>query len=548
MTLLRDTALLLLGLMLAGCGRPESRVEVGNQRQILHIGSGAEPQDLDPQTSKGVTEHHMIMALLEGLVTEDPVDLHPVPGVAERWEISPDGLVYTFHLRKNARWSNGEAVTSRDFLESFKRILQRSLASEYAYQHFVVKNAEAYYEGKITDFAQVGYRAPDDHTFIVTLHHATSYFLSLLNHTAWFPVHLPTVAKHGQPYERGNIWTRPENYVGNGPFALAEWKLNYVLKFRKSPTYWDASAVRLNEIHFHPIESADSEERAFRAGQLHLTEYMVPQKIATWRRDQPDCLHIHPYLSTYFYRINVTRPPLKDARIRRALGMAIDRESLVENVCKGGQLPAFNLVPPNTAGYTATNLLRVDLVEARRLLAEAGYPEGKGLPPIEILYNSVETHRAIAEAIQQMWKKNLGVEATLVNQEWKVYLDAQRNLNYQVARAAWTGDYVDPTTFMDMFVTGGGNNETGWSNLEYDRLIAEAGRTADAAARFGLFQKAEAILLAEMPIIPIYFYTKVNLRRPEVKGWHPNILDNHPYKYVYLDPAAGKPAIKATKP
>ncbi len=525
----------LLAATLNDCKR-ETRVDIGNGDQILHKGNGTEPTDLDPHIVTGVTEHHTIMALLEGLVTEDPVDLHPVPGVAERWDISPDGLVYTFHLRKDAKWSNGEPVTARDFWESYKRILTPSLAAQYAYMHFVVKNAEAYNRGAITNFDEVGYKVLDDRTFQITLENPTPYFLSLLMHTSWFPVHLPTVATYGNPYERGNKWTRPGRFVGNGPFVLEKWRVNDVIVVKKSPTYWDK--VRLNEIRFYPIESADTEERAFRAGQLHMTETMPLGKIDTYKAKHPDLIHIDPYLGTYFYRINVTRPPLNDLRIRRALSLALDRKSIVEDVTRGGQIPALAFTPPGTAGYTSRTQLHEDIDEAKRLLAEAGYPGGKGLPPIELLYNTSEGHRIIAEALQQMWKKNLGVELRLVNQEWKVYLDAQRTINYQVCRAGWIGDYVDPNSFLDMWVTGGGNNETGWSNKEYDRLIAEAGRTRDPLRRLEVFQKAEAILLAELPIIPIYFYTRVGARRPEVKGWYPTILDNHPYKFVYLEPTA----------
>ena len=522
----------------AGCGRRETRVEIGDREQVLHKGNGTEPQDLDPHIVTGVTEHHIIMSLLEGLVTEDPHDLHPVPGVAESWDVSPDGKVYTFQLRKNAKWSNGDPVTARDFWDSYKRILMPSLGSQYAYMHFVVKNAEAYNSGKITDFNEVGYKVLDDFTFQITLENPTPYFLSLMNHTSWFPVHLPTIAKYGKPYERGNKWTRPGRYVGNGPFVLAQWKVNDVIVVKKSLTYWDRDRVRLDEIHFHPIESADTEERAFRAGQLHATDTMPLTKIDFYRAHYPDLLKIEPYLGTYFYRINVTKPPLNDKRIRRALALTIDRESLVKDVTRGGQLPAFSFTPSGTAGYTAQARVSGDREAARKLLAEAGFPGGNGFPPIELLYNTSEGHRVIAEAIQQMWKKRLGVEVRLVNQEWKVYLDSQRTLNYQICRAAWIGDYVDPNSFLDMWVTGGGNNETGWSNREYDRLIAEAARTIDPAKRLEVFQQAEAILMDELPIIPIYYYTHVCARRPEVKGWYPTILDNHPYKYVYLEPTA----------
>ena len=528
----------LLALILhAGCGRRETRVEFGNREQILYRGNGTEPAELDPQIVTGVTEHHTIMALLEGLVIEDPVDLHPTPGVAERWDISEDGKVYTFHLRRDAKWSNGDPVTAQDFWESYKRILTPSLASEYSYMHFVVTNAEAYNSRKIEDFNEVGYKVLDDHTFQITLANPTPYFLSLLNHISWFPVHLPTVRKYGHPYQRGNKWTRPGHYVGNGAFVLEEWKVNAVIVARKSPTYWDRETVRLNEIRFYPIDSADTEERAFRSGQLHVTETIPLSKIEVYKTRQPELLHIDPYLGTYFYRINVTKPPLNDKRVRQALAASIDREAIVERITRGGQLPAYHFTPPGTAGYLARARITNNIAVAKKLLAEAGYPDGKGFPPFELLFNTSEAHKAIAEAIQQMWKINLGIDVQLVNEEWKVYLDSQHTLNYQVCRAAWIADYVDPNSFLDMWLTGGGNNDTGWSNADYDRLIAEASRESDPEQRMEIFQQAEAILLDEVPVIPIYFYTRVGLRRPEVKGWHPNILDNHPYKYVYLEGA-----------
>jgi oligopeptide transport system substrate-binding protein len=401
--------------------------------------------------------------------------------------------------------------------------------------HYVVKNAEAYNEGKITDFNQVGYKVIDDHTLQITLDNPTPYFLSLLTHQSWYPVHMPTVAKYGDPYQRGNKWTRPGRFVGNGPFVLTKWRVNDVIEVRKSPTYWDRDRVRLKAIRFYPIESDDTEERSFRAGQLHVTLTVPLSKIDYYKANHPDLITIGPYLGTYFYRVNVTKPPLNDKRVRQALAMAIDRESIVKDVMKGGELPAFNLTPPGTAGYTCRTHLKEDLAEAKRLLAEAGYPDGKGLPPIELLYNTLEAHRTIAEAIQQMWKTKLGVDARLANQEWKVYLDSQRSLNYQICRGSWIGDYVDPNSFLDMWLTGGGNNETGWSNPEYDRLIAQAAATVDPQQRLDVFQKAEAILMDEMPEIPIYFYTRVCLQRPEVKGWYPTLLDNHNYKFVYLE-------------
>jgi oligopeptide transport system substrate-binding protein len=522
--------------LLPGCRKRETPAEAGIRTQTFHIVRGSEPQELDPHAVIGDTEHQIMMSLLEGLVSPDPVDLHAVPGVAESWDISPDRKIYTFHLRHNAKWSNGDPVTAQDFISSYKRALTPAVGYQYSYMLYVVHNAEAYNTNGITDFNQVGFKALDDYTFQVTLDNPTPYVLSLMCHPSWFPVHIPTIAKYGDPFQRGSKWTRPGRFVGNGPFVLTEWKVNYKIVVKKNTNYWNAANVKLNGIVFHAIENQDSEERAFRAGQLHVNYQLSSGKIDRYRREHPELLHIDPHLATYFYKINVTKPPLNDKRVRQALAMAIDRESIVTNVLRGGQFPAYSLTPPNTAGYTPRAKIPRDLNLARKLLADAGYPGGKGLPPIEILYNTQEDHKRIAEALQQMWKQNLGVDARLLNEEWKVYLDSVHSQNYQVARQGWIGDYPDPNTFLDMWVTDGGNNETGWSNPEYDRLIKEAARTVDPAQRLEVFQKAEAILMDEVPIIPIYVYTRVFLQQPYVKGFYPNILDEHPYQYIWLAP------------
>ncbi len=521
--------------LFVGCHRPESNVEKGTRQQILHKGNGQEVQDLDPQLVNGVGEYNVISALLEGLVSEDPHDLHPVPGVAERWDISPDGKLYTFHLRLNARWSNGDPVTAHDFVASYRRILAPGLGADGAYMLYVVRNAEAFNKGQLTDFAQVGFRALDDRTLEITLTNPTPYFLSLLNYDAWFPIHIPTVKKYGPLYERGSYWTKPGRFVGNGPFTLEKWRLNQDIKVKKSPTYWDASRVRLNGIVFHTIDSNNVEERAFRSGQLHVTDTVPINRIDRYRREQPGLLRIDPYLGTYFFRVNVTRPILNSRLVRRALGMVIDRQSIVDHVARGGQLPAFCFTPPNTAGYTCEATFPYDPDGARRALAEAGFPAGRGLPPIEILFNTSENHKIIAEALQQMWRKQLNIDARLVNQELKVYYDTRREMNYEIIRSTWIGDYADPNSFLNLWVSNGANNQTGWSSLDYDRLIEEAAQTSDQTARYRAFQQAEAILLEDAPILPVYFYTHAFLIRPSVKGWWPTILDHHPYKYVYLE-------------
>ena len=522
--------------LVAGCSKPPTLVGEGDRLQILHKGNKSDPQELDPHIVQGVGEHHILQALIENLVTEDPTDLHPVPGQAERWDISPDGTTYTFHLRAGIRWSNGDPVTADDFVRSYRRALTPSLGCEYAYMFFVMKGAEDYYKGKTQDFSSVGAQALDERTLRITLNGPVPYFLSLLNHYSWWPVHLPTIARYGDPYQRNNRWTRPGNFVGNGPFVLARWVVGHVIVVKKNPLYWNAASVRLNEIRFHAIESNDTEERSFRSGQLHVT-YEVPQsKISVYRRDSPQLLRIDPYLGAYFYRINTTRPQFRDKRVRQALAMAIDRKTIVENVTRGGQLPAYYFTPPDTVGYTSRTAIRYDPEGARKLLAQAGYPGGKGFPPFDMLYNTSESHKSIAEAIQQMWKRELGIDARLLNQEWKVYLDTEKRKDYDVSRAGWIGDYADPSTFLETFLADSGNNRTGWANAEYDRLLKEASRLGDRQTRYELFQKAEAIFLDEMPVIPIYHYTRVYLLRPEVRGWNATILDHHPYQYVWLAP------------
>lgn len=539
----RAIGALLIVSMACGCGRHKTRVEDGNERQILHLANGAEPEDLDPQTTTGVTEDNIIRALLEGLVSEDPVDLHPVPGVAERWDISPDGKIYTFHLRGNARWSNGDPVTATDFVRSYKRALTPELANEYAYMLFYVVNAEKFYKKEITNFDEVGFKAIDDRTLRITLNHPTSYFLSLLNHHSWFPVHIPTVEKYGDPFQRGNRWTRPGHYVSNGPFILSEWKVNTVVAVKKNPYYWDAKTVRLQGIRFYPMERLDTEERAFRSGQVHKTNKLPPTKIDYYKEHFPELLKQAPYLGTYFYSFNVERPAFRDKRVRQAMAMAIDREAIVKTVTRGGETPAYSFTPPNTAGYTAEAKIPYDIERAKKLMAEAGYPNGEGFPKVELLYNTLESHKIIAEALQQMWKKNLGINVTLRNEEWKVYLDSKNRGDFDLFRYGWIADYVDPNAFLDMWLSYSGNNASRWKNPEYDALIEEAGRTIDRDARYKIFQKAEALLLDEMPVLPIYYYSTTYLLRPSVKNWNLTILDHQPYKYVYLDASAekGKP-------
>lgn len=522
--------------LLSGCDLGPSNIETGARDQILHLGNGTEPKDLDPHTVTGVTENNIISALFEGLVSPNPKTLAPEPGIASSWTISDDDKTYVFTIRENALWSNGDPVTADDFVWSWKRMLSPAMASEYAYQLFTVKNAKQYNSGESRDFSTVGVKALDKKTLQVELENPTPYFLSLLTHYSTFAVHPPTILKFGAIDEAGTLWTRPGNIVSNGPFVLSNWRLNYIIRVSKNPYYWDKDTVRLNEIAFYPIDSEQTEERMFRTGVLHATNTVPIDKIASYKQEQTDLISITPYLGTYYYRFNTNIKPLDDPRVRRALSMSIDRESVVTSITKGGQIPAYNFTPPNTQGYYAdSSPIKYDIEAARALLAEAGYPNGKDFPEIELTYNTSDGHRRIAVAVQQMWKEALNISIRLSNQDWKVYLSRVQSMDYSIARAAWIGDYPDPNTFLDMFVTDGGNNQTGWSNTEYDRLIQLAATQADQQARYQSFRQAESILIDESPIIPIYTYTRSLLIHPQLKGWHSNILDQHPYKYVYLE-------------
>jgi oligopeptide transport system substrate-binding protein len=522
--------------LLTGCSPRETAVQSGNRTGTLHLGNLAEPNDLDPQVADSQETFNIIMSLMEGLAQYDPRTCEPVPAGAERWHSSPDRKTWTFFLRADARWSNGDPVTARDYVWAYRRMLTPSLGAEYASMLFCLRHGEAFHQGRIRDFSEVGARAVDDHTLELSLERPVPFLDKLVCHSAWYPLHAPTLEKFGSVYTRGSAWTRPGNFVGNGYFVLAEWRPNQVVRVTRSPTYWDREHVLLKEVNFYPVDSQDTEERMFRSGQLHITSSIPIDKIAVYKADpaRAPLLAQETNLATYFYRFNVTRPPFNDVRVRRALAWAIDRRQIVDRVSKGGQLPAGCLTPPGTAGFTATSSVPHDPDGARRMLAEAGFPGGAGFPPFEILFNTHEGHRQIAEAIQQMWRIELGLNARLYNQEAKVYSATMRSLDYQVARFAWVGDYLDPSTFLDIMTSDSGNNQTGWKNAEYDRLIAVTRSTADQTLRAQAFQRCEEILADEVPIAPIYFYVRNNLRLPVVKGWHGNLLDLHPLKGVSL--------------
>ena len=518
--------------LLHGCGCSSRSPQ---DKNILQVGNGAEVQELDPHIVSGVTEHRVLTALFEGLADCDASTLEAVPAAAERWEISEDGLQYTFYMRGSARWSNGDPVTAHDFAYAWQRILTPALASEYAYMLYCLKNARAYHEGTLKDFNEVGVRVKDAGVLQVELEHPTPYFLAMQNHYAWFPVHKGTIESFGAMAERGTRWTRPGNLVSNGPFTLTSWLPNELLSVRRNPHYWDAESVRLDGIDFHPIDNHQTEERAFRSGLLHITSTIPLHRIAVYRKNRPEVLHIHPYYGSYFYRLNVSRPPFNNPLVRKAFAYALDREEIVNNVLKGDEQPGYHFVPPGDLNYVSKSRVAFNVERARSLMAEAGYPEGRGFPMVEILYNTSEAHRTIAETVQRMWREYLNVEVRLLNQDWKVYLSSMNNLDYDVARSAWIGDVADAINFLECFQTDVGNNRTGWSSPRYDALIQESYQEADIGKRTSLLQEAEALLLEESPIIPIYFYTWKFLKAVEMQGFKPNILGYLRWKDIYLD-------------
>lgn len=531
----------LLALSVGGCGSkkpsPPPASEAAEEgppppapaeEQVLRFNNGAEPETLDPAIMTGNPEHMLAMALFEGLTTFDPKTLEPRPGMAESWEVSEDGTTYTFRLRQGAAWSNGDPVTAEDFLFSWRRALDPKTAAQYAYQFYYIRGAKAFNKGDVKEFSRVGVKAPDRRTLVVELVAPTAFFLDLTSFQTYMPVHQNTVQTHQEK------WTAPENMVSNGAFLLEEWSPEKRIVLRRNPAYWNAGTVQLREIVAYPYEHMDTAYSLFKQGKIDWMRGIPLQKIDEIKR-MPE-YQVSPWLATYFYRFNVTKPPFDDARVRKALSMAVNRRSLVRDITRGGQIPALGFVPPMRGYEEGVSGPAYDPEKARDLLEEAGYGEGgRPFPKVDLLFNTSESHKQVAEAVTQMWKENLGITVGLYNTEWKVYLDDVTQLNYQIARAGWIGDYTDPNTFLDMFVTGGGNNNTGWSNETYDRLIEEANRELDPGKRMKLFRKAETILVAEeLPILPLYFYVKQDLKAHKVQGIHPNVRALHPFTHIYI--------------
>ena len=498
---------------------------------VLNIGLMSEPRDLDPQLCSGSNETKIALNLFEGLVAKDTKTLKIVPAVSDSWKVSKDGKKVTFQIRKDAVWSHGQKVTAHDFIYSWTRLLTPATAAEFASFGFVFKNGKAFYEGKIKDPSQLGFKAVGENQLEIILENPTPYFLSLVAHPALFPVPRTSIEKFGPK------WSRPENIVTNGPFILSKWQTNQVIELKKNLRHWDVKNIKSDLVNVRFVSKSDTEEKLFRAGELDVTAQVPIEKIPFWEKDPSGSLQKHPYLGTYFYWLNVTKPPLDNPLVRKALNLAIDRTAITHKVTLVKQIEAQFFTPPGTGGFHPKAVLPKDGLQikvAQELLAKAGYPGGKGFPKVELLYNTDEGHKKIAESVQQMWKQNLGIEVGLVNQEWKVLLDNQNLKNFMILRGGWIADYNDPNSFLEMFTTHHTNNYVNWSNPAYDKKIEQAGREIQLEKRNKLFQEAESILLEDLPIVPVYIYTRVYLKKPNVVGWDPNIEDYRTLKGVYL--------------
>ncbi len=500
----------------------------------ITILNGAEPASLDPAILTGQADMRVAQGLFEGLTRLDPKTSRPISGLAERWDISPDGKAYTFHLRTNLVWSTGEPIRANDVVYSWIRALSPATASEYAGQLFYLKNAEDFNAGKIKDASLVGVHAPDPFTVAVELSHPTAFFLDLCAFPTLYVVPRQTVEKFG------DRWLMARPLPSSGPYELAAWRLNDKVRLKKNPLYWDAANTQSEVIDILPVGSANVAINLYESGEADVVwdAQLIPSELLDVLINRPD-FHTFNYLGTYFIRFNVTRKPFDDPRVRQALAMAVDKKRIVEKITRGGEQTASHFVPHGTANYISPEGLDYDPAAARKLLAAAGYPGGKNFPRFQYIFNasaggSAKIHENVAIELQQMWRDELGIQMDLRQMEWTAYLSAQSQLDYDLSRSSWTGDYDDANTFLGMFVSNDGNNRTGWKRQKYDELIQAANEEPDLQKRKVFFQQAEKILVHDdPPIIPLYFYAGINyFNTNKIQGIYENILDNHPLQYI----------------
>ncbi len=521
-------SLLFSVLLLTSCVQREPPADVT-------VINGTEPESLDPHIVTGIPEMRITKALFDGLVKLDPREARPIPALAERWDISPDGRVYTFHLRTNAVWSTGEPITTADVVWSWFRALNPATAGDYAGQLFYIKGAEDWYNGKAKDPSQVGIQALDDHTLRVELNAPLAFFPDLCAFPTLAVVPRAVIEKYG------DRWLHAQPLPTSGAFTLGAWRVNDKVRLLRNPRYWDDADTASEIIDVLPTGSPNTSLNLYETGVADVVwdKDLVPAELIDVLKQRPD-FHTFDYLGTYFYRFNVTKPPYHDARVRLAFAMVTDKSRITTKLTKGGEKPAVHFVPDGVANYEAPHGPSFDLEQARRLLAEAGYPGGKGFPRTTYTFASgsaggARMHGKIAVELQQMWREALGVEVELRQIERKIFYSSQSRLEYDISASSWIGDYNDANTFLDLFTSFSGNNRTGWKHARYDELIRQANLETDLTKRAGLFREAELILITgEAPIVPLYFYAGFSYYHPErVGGIWPNILDEHPLQYIH---------------
>jgi len=520
-------AALALGLLLA---QP-----VAAKEMVLHRGNGSEPETIDPHKSSGTPEHAIEFELFEGLVYPDGAS-GIIPGAAESWTVSPDGLVYTFKLRADGKWSDGTPVTAEDWVYSWRRVVDPKTGSKYAWFLWTVKNGQDVSEGKMP-VDQLGVRAVDARTFEVTLRSPAPYFISSLTHNSTFAISKANHQKHGDDF------IKPGNLVSNGPYMLAEAVPQSHLKLVRNPQFHAKDSVKIDTVFFYPTENLESELKRFRSGELHVT-YEIPASQMQWvRANMADEMKLAPYFGTYFYAMNMTREPWKSNKdLRLAAYLAIDRQTLVDKITQQGQIPAFSWVPPGTPNYTqqvpeyATWTQAQREAKAKELIAKAGYgPGGKPLE-LEVLFNTSENHRKTAIGVASMLQKALGAKVVLNNQEWKVFLSTRDEKQFKdIARHGWIGDYVDPNNFLELLRSDvGKQNPSGYVNPAFDALVTQANATNDPARRRDLMQQAEKLAMDDVPVIPLYFYVSKRMVSNKVVGWQDSIQDFHPTRFLSI--------------
>ena len=553
------TLILAFGTVLAACGSKNEgtgntdtgSASEGNglaKDQILKINLSAEPPTLDPAQAKDSQTNTVLKFLYEGLVRID-ADGKEQAGVAKDWKISEDGLKYVFNLNPDAKWSNGDAITAEDFVRSWERALKPETASPYAYQLYYIKGAEGYnlskdetYKGtKVTDFSQVGVKATDEHTLEVTLENPTPYFLGLTAFYTYYPV-------HASADTNDKFFTDYKNMIVNGPFVMDQYAKGQKIVVKKNDGYHAAADIKLAQIDMSLTNSSASELQAYKSGQLDYTgapNGEIPSdQIPSVKAELPDEFKATGIASTYYYQFNVNEAPFNNVKIRKAFAMAIQRQLIVDKVTQGGQIPAFGFVPPGIRGENGEfrdehkdDYFTENVEEAKALLAEGMKEEGyTTLPAVTLIYNTSDGHAKIALAVADMWKQNLGVDVKTENQEWGVFLENRQNQNFQVARAGWSADYNDPYNFLEMWTTGNTNNDSKFSNEQYDKDVKETVKSADPAARMAAFADAEKILIQdEMGVMPIYYYTNVSLTKPYLKGVQLDFSGAIDYTRAYLE-------------